>query len=126
MRKISREYGVKISFRGNVEGGLYDAGKITIGTGTTNADLIDTFCHELGHFLNDIEGRYKLYHRHDSEYGIKRMGYSRYAKYALKAELYTEKRGRELAKKWFPLHKFKASYRNTEYWRGFFFGYFHP
>ena len=126
MRKISREYGVKISFRGNVEGGFYDAGKITIGKCSSKSELIDTFCHELGHYLNDIEGKYKLYHRYGSQYGIRKIGHRRYARYALKAELYTERRGRELSKKWFPLHKFKASYHDTEYWRGFFCGFYHP
>jgi hypothetical protein len=126
MKKIAREYKVRIAFRSGFDGGFYETGKIVIGDCQTKNELIDTFCHELGHFLNDCEGKYELYHRYDSDYGIRKMGIRRYANYALKAEIYTEKRGRELAKKWFPNHKFTQGYRNNEFWRGFFFGYFHP
>lgn len=124
IRTISKDYGVKVSFIKYSFGGYYDRGRIFIGKDLPKFELIDTFCHELGHFLNDKEGKYKLYHRFDGKHGINKLGVKRYAQYALKAEVYTEKRAKLLAKKWFPKHKFKASYKNTEFWRGFFYGYY--
>jgi hypothetical protein len=124
IKEICKIYGVKIRFKNTFSGGIYWKGKIEIGKCLNKKDYIDVFCHELAHFLNDIESKYPVYHQQDSSKVIKKMGIKNYSLYALKAELYTEKRGKEISKIWFPQHKYKSSYFNTSYWKGFFFGYY--
>jgi hypothetical protein len=97
-----------------------------MGTSGSTSEIISVFCHELAHYKNDLEGKYPVYHREDSCKAIKRMGVKRYAKYALKAEIYTEREGKKLAKIWFPTYKYSIVYKNTSYYEGFMYGYYFP
>lgn len=123
INSIAKFHGVKLKYRKGT-GGSYWAGEIHLGTEGSTKDLIDIFCHELAHFKNDIEGKYPIYHREDSRKTIKRMGLQRYSAYALKAEIYTEKVGKELAKVWFPGHKYEVVYKNNQYCKGMVYGYY--
>ena len=123
---ISKIYGVKIQFNHNPRGGAYWRGKIILGTKAPNRDIIDVFCHELAHYVNDIEGRYPVYHRVDAKKAIRRMGLKHFARYALDAEIFTDKVGRKLAKLWFPKHKYVVGYTKSQYDLGFFHGYYLP
>jgi hypothetical protein len=124
LKEICKIYKVKLVFKNNTEGGIYWKNKITIDSHLSRNELIDIFCHELGHYFNDLENKYPVYHKEDAYKAIKRMGLKKYARYALEAEVYTEKRGKEIAKVWFPKHKYKSSYLKNSYWLGFFNGYY--
>lgn len=124
IRDICKIYGCKVKFSKKISGGLYWKGNIVISTTMCTSETIDVFCHELGHFRNDIENKFPIYHRKGSVYGIEKMGKKKFSVYALRAELYTEKVGIDICKIWFPNHKYKVGYKNTAYWRGFFYGYY--
>lgn len=126
LKEICKIYKVRLVYNDKIDGGVYWKNKITLGKHLSKKDLIDIFCHELGHYFNDIENKYPLYHKEDSSEAIKKMGVKKYASYALEAELYTEKRGKKISKIWFPNHKYKSSYFRNSYWKGFFNGYYMP
>jgi hypothetical protein len=126
IKEIAKIYGVKVKFNHNSTMATYWKGKITLGTKGTDKYIIDLFCHELGHYKNDLEGVFSVYHREEPRVAIKKMGALRYCKYALKAEVYTEKIGKDIAKIWFPNHKYKITYKNNSYYLGFFYGYYLP
>lgn len=123
IKSICRIYKVRLLLRKGGGGG-YWAGEIELGTSGSTSDIISTFCHELGHYKNDIEGKYPIYHREDSCKTIRRIGIGRYTTYALKAEIYTEKEGKKLAKIWFPNYKYKVTYKNDAYSKGFLDGFY--
>lgn len=125
IKSICRIYKVKIRLRKGY-GGEYWAGQIILGTSGSTSDVISTFCHELAHYKNDIEGKYPIYHRVDSCKAVRRVGIRKYAKYALKAEIQTEHEGKKLAKIWFPKHRYQIVYKNNAYYEGFMYGYYYP
>lgn len=95
--------------------GMYLPGtnKIFVGVDAPDSVVISIFCHELGHYENFLTGKYARYHR--SGDFRKRFKFKRSAaKYALKAELYTEKVGRRLCKEWFPGVRYHQAYRWNE------------
>lgn len=124
IKAICRIYGVKIRINPNRADGSYWAGCIHLGTQGSTSEVISLFCHELAHYKNDVEGKYPIYHREDSNKTVKRIGIRRYAKYALKAEIYTEKEGKSLAKIWFPKYKYRVQYTLSPYYEGFMYGYY--
>lgn len=123
IREICKLHGCTVKFDRN-EGGSSWKKKIFVGTLSSDKDCIDIFCHEFAHYKNFVEGKFPIYHREEDNITIKRMGLRRYAAYTLRAEIYTEKVGRELCKIWFPKHKFVAEYRNTRFWKGYVLGYY--
>jgi hypothetical protein len=126
LKEISKIYNVRLVFKPKTGGGVYWKNKITIDSNLSKNETIDIFCHELAHYFNDIENKYPAYHKKDACKVIEKMGLKKYANYALEAELYTEKRGKQICKVWFPKHKYKYSYFKNDYWRGFFYGYYMP
>ena len=92
----------------------------------TKSRLASVFCHELAHYLNWREGRYPLYHNNNI-YGIAQRFHSFNATvdYCHRAEVYTEKRGKELADLFFPGSRYIAFYKhNSKYSKGFMGGYY--
>jgi len=124
IKDIAKLHGCKITFVNDAGGGRYWKNKIWVGIKTTDRELISTFCHELAHHKNTIEGKHGIYHSTDySSDGVKKYGINRYADIMLKAEVYTEKVGKEICKIWFPGVKYDVAYKNDEYWRGWTRGY---
>lgn len=124
---IAEIYGCKILFK-KMTGGYFDSRNrsITIGTNDDNIGIISTFCHELGHFFNFKRDKYKIYH--DNDLFVKFVNKSttdQIIKYALSAEIYTEKIGKEICKEWFPDIKYRIFYRkNDRYTVGYLHGYY--
>jgi len=120
MREIAKLYGVGIKFRNNFRGGYYENDKYKIIVGL-KGDYINTFCHELSHYLLHKEGIDPLYYskdmwKHPEKY-LKRY------RWALNCELRTDKRAKEVSKVWFPKNKFEGAYKLDSFHRGFMYGY---
>jgi hypothetical protein len=124
IREICKIYGCSIKISNKNTGGLYWKGKMIISNDMTDVETISVFCHELAHYKNDIENKYPIYHKSNHYKAIEKMGRKNFARYALNAELYTEKIANQLSKIWFPTHTFKSGYKNNQYWLGFFYGYY--
>lgn len=124
LTEICKIYGCILKFSNKNTGGLYWKGVIVLSENMSTKETISVFCHELAHYKNDIENKYPIFHKTNHCKAIKKMGRKKFARYALNAELYTEKIGKELCKIWFPDFKFKAGYKNNQYWLGFFYGYY--
>ncbi len=96
------------------------------GAFANKARFVSVFCHELAHYINWIEGRYPLYHNKDI-FGIAKHfhSFNHMVDYCHRAEVFTEYRGRELAKLFFPNTTYLAFYRkNSNYSKGFMSGYY--
>jgi hypothetical protein len=112
---VADMYGAKIQWLPGDSGGYWMYGNtIYVFKDTeTHTRLISIFCHELAHYLNWKEGKYPIYHSKD--YGkIVGKYFNTIAKitaYAHRAEVYTEKRGKALAKTFFPGVKYQMFYK---------------
>jgi hypothetical protein len=125
-RDIAKLHGAKLIFVDSLKGGRYWNGIIVMGRKGSLKEQINIFCHELGHFKNDLEDKYPVYHQIDAKKAIKKMGFKAFVDYALRAEIYTDKVGKQLCKIWFPKYKYEIAYSYTEYWKGFMYGYYLP
>lgn len=113
--KIAQEAGARLTW---IEGqhGFYIPGtnKIFVGNTGSDQDTISIFCHELGHYKNYLNRKYYKYHHLKGKAFMRRFKTKdAVVRYALKAELYTDKVGRRLCKKLFPGVTFKAGYKNN-------------
>jgi hypothetical protein len=78
--------------------------------------LISTVFHEIGHVLNIREGKFPIYHnfkiwfKHHKTKNFP-AGFKRTA---LSAELYTEARGRVMAKTYFPKVRYSTTYTRSQ------------
>ena len=127
MRSIAALYGCKVKFV-KPGGGLANLdGSIIVGMGKSKKQAISTFCHELAHHCNQIDAIYPRYHRtyNKSNSWFNRKKLEKSAKYAYRAEAYTEKRGRKICKTWFPKVKYQSFYDGDEYSKGFLYGYYY-
>jgi hypothetical protein len=111
--RIAREAGAVLTW---IEGdyGYYIPGtnKIFVGGTGSKRAVATIFCHELGHYKNYLSGKYYRYHH------LKGKTFSRKFKtkdaivrYALKAEIYTDKVGKRLCAQYFPEVKYKKTYK---------------
>lgn len=125
LNRIAKLYGAKLIYRQG-SGGTYWNGEIQVGIGDSTKDVICTFCHEMSHLINDVEGKHPIYHKMTAKKAIQKYGLAKYCNLALKAEIYTDKRAREFCELWFPEYKYEGSYKNSEYWKGFLVGYYLP
>lgn len=124
LRRIAKVYGCRVKFS-NYPGGCHRGnGQIEIGWDSSKARLISVFCHELGHHLNTQNKKYPIFHSNLSVRSmIKKLGsFDRAVDYSLKAEIYTEKVGKELCGIWFPKIKYEGWYKNARYCRSFIMG----
>lgn len=88
---------------------------ILIDKRTKATKLVSIFCHELMHIINHYEGNYPLYHGTFKEWvnctKKEKLGI---LKTAYKAEVYTDKKGNELRKIFFPNEKYKYYYNGSK------------
>lgn len=124
LKQIAKIYGVKIKLTNKSRGGFYWDNTIYLSKNMNSKDTLDVFFHELAHYKNDIENKYPLYHHVSSSKLIRIYGIKWFCRYALKAEIYTDKIGKNLCKIWFPKHKYEISYKNDNYNYGFLRGYY--
>jgi len=88
------------------------------------------FSHEMGHVFNFRNKKYYKYNRYvGKEYTKRFLKKDSAVKYALRAEIYTDKVGKRLCKKWFPNIKYKGSYKMNKrfydyMYQKFFGGFF--
>lgn len=114
--RIAREHGAELTW---VKGkyGFYIPGtnKISVGNTGNQRTTISIFCHELGHYMNYLNGKYYNYH-HRTGKAFSRRFKTKDAliKYALRAEIYTDKVGRKNCKKLFPGVRYISTYRMNE------------
>lgn len=123
-RDIAKIYQCKLTLRDEIAFGGWLRDRIWLGTRGTLSEVASCFCHELAHYRNWLEGKYPAYHREIEVEVIERWGLGRYCHYALEAEIYTDRRGKELCREWFPGVRYEESYRRNNYWRGFVYGYY--
>lgn len=134
MRKceqLARENNVDLTW---IEGeyGYYipNTNRIAVGMTGSKQAVATIFSHEMGHVFNFRNKKYYKYHRFVGKQYTRRFKKKHSAvDYALKAELYTDRVGRRLCKKWFPDIKFRATYKyNDAYYNylysKFFGGYY--
>ncbi len=119
---IAKLHGAKLTW---IEGdwGFYLPGTNRIHVGGTGTDkvVISIFCHELGHYQNFLNGKYPRYHSGTNWPRKFRKKKRAAARYALKAELYTEKVGRRLCRRYFPAVKYQQNYQDSERWFNFMY-----
>lgn len=121
LESIAKFYGAKLTWIVG-DWGFYIPGSNKIHVGGTGNDRIvkSIFFHELGHFMNFVNQKYPRYHSSTTwtrKFKTKRGA----ARYALRAELYTEKVGRRLMKQWYPKEKYKQNYRDNRFWFEFLY-----
>jgi len=122
MRNIAKLYGCKVSFR-DISGGFFDGkGRITVGTKCSERGIVSSFCHELAHHCNQIDGKFSRYHNGDG--WLDRSNIIKSCNYAYRAERYTDLRGREICRTWFPYVRYEMAYDNSPHSKGFLLGYF--
>ena len=123
---IAKLYGAKVIFTLGPEEGSYDThGTITMSICGEFNRVISVFCHELGHHQNRLTGKFPLLHNQKTlSRLVEILGSTDKAiEYGVKAEIYTEKVGKQICKDWFPEIKFIAFYKDNAYSRGFFAGW---
>lgn len=124
---IGSFYGVKIRIIKTDGSGAWDGNTIIIADdGETFADIASTFFHELGHYKNWKEKRYPIYHDPKKFDSFRKYfkTYRQMIRYALNAEIVTERQGKALMKIWMPEVKYKEYYRNTRVCYEFLAGYY--
>lgn len=112
--RIAREVGAKLTWVHDGEYGYYIPGtnKIHVGDVGSVTSLVTIFCHELAHYKNFLDKRYYKYHGFGGKKFTRRFKTKdAVIKYALKAEVYTDTRGKKLCAKYFPDIKFKRTYK---------------
>jgi len=113
--KIAREAGAELTW---IKGryGYYIPGtnKIFVGKSGSDKTVITIFCHELGHYKNFLSGKYYKYHHLKGRPFMRRFKTKdAVIRYALKAELYTDKVGKRLCAQYFPDVNYVGGYKNT-------------
>lgn len=115
--RIARQAGAKLTWLHDGEYGYYIPGtnKIHVGDVGNIASVVTIFCHELAHYKNYLDGKYSKYHRLGGKAFMKRFKTKdALIRYALKAEIYTDKRGKKLCAEYFPGIRFKKSYKMNQ------------
>ena len=112
LRPIAKLYGMTAHFvklspliggYANLDGSFY------VNVCNTNIYIATTFFHELAHEINRVEGKFKIYHNDDSwEHEDTRRALKRTA---WRAEVFTDKRGKELMDFWLPEHHYRIVYK---------------
>lgn len=126
MLDIAKIYGVKVKFE-NRSGGIFRGDEIAVGVNReTQKEIIKTFCHELAHFVLWKTGKYKKFHdpKYFGNLHSQFKHYGHLVRYALNAEIATEKLGKQLCKEWFPKVKYEPYYKNTKLCYEFLYGYY--
>lgn len=123
--EIAKVFEVKVIFfeaKTDHEIGLADMNKneihIPVSIRYFNGDytnVYSVFFHELVHILNYREGYYPAYHRPKAT----KHGRIMEKRTALRAELFTDKRAKELMSHFFPKMKYSHHYKNNEKSRKF-------
>lgn len=112
--EIAKLYGVQLTWTKSTEGWYFSGtNHVFVGYKQTDRMAISTFCHEMAHYLNFINQKYPLYHNNvdfRKYFKTKNAG----ARYALRAELYTDKVGKKFCKLWFPKIKYYAWYKDDK------------
>ena len=130
--RIAREAGAELTW---VEGkgfGYYIPGtnKIFVAKTGSVQMLACIFCHELGHYKNYLSGKYWKYHHLKGRPFMRRFKTKKgLVRYALKAEIYTDKVGKKLCAKHFPNIRYIGTYKmnkqfKTMMYQKYFGGYF--
>lgn len=128
-------YGAELKWLNNDRSqpyGYYIPGtnKIFVSKNGSERATVSVFCHELGHYLNLLNKKYYKYHRWAGKKFTKRFKTKhRAVRYALDAELYTDKVGREICKQYFPEVRYFGSYKDNKtfynhMYQKYFGGYF--
>lgn len=122
MRQIAALYGCKVRFVNDIVSSASLKGHINVGLINTPNNFVSSFCHELAHHCNQIDGKFKKYHdRSFSWFNPNNLEKS--IDYALKAERYTDHRGKMLCKQWFPEFDYIETYQYKNSWQ-FLYNYY--
>lgn len=122
LRQIASFYGCRVRFI-RKHGGFYHGEFIEVGRGNTLSEILSIFFHELGHFKNWKTGKFAVYHDPKSKILKQIPDLWKRVRYALRAEIYTEKVGRELQREWFPGIRYHAFYKRNAVSFYFLLGY---
>lgn len=112
-KEMSKNNGVKLRLKKNYSGGFYSPFNRTIIIGIAgNIEwTASVFFHELAHVINYDNKKFPIYH------SIKELNKSKpstnFLRTAYRAEVYTEKVGKFLMKKYYSNLKYKVSYDNS-------------
>jgi hypothetical protein len=126
--QIARKTGAQLTWHHDGDYGYYIPGtnKIFCSDSGSVTSLITIFLHELSHYKNYLDGKYYNYH-HLSGKKFMRKFKTKDAliTYALKAEIYTDKRGKKLCAEYFPGFKFNRTYKfNKQFYNMMYYKYF--
>jgi hypothetical protein len=113
--EIAKDYGAKLTWiKGEKGYGYYIPGtnKIFVADGGTLQSVISIFCHELGHYENYLTGRFYKYHHLRGRPFMRAFKKKKsLIRYALRAEIFTDKVGKKLCAEYFPDVKYRGSYK---------------
>lgn len=126
LRKIAAFYGCKVRFK-ETSLGFFCGDYIVVPIeGHRDFDsMASVFFHELTHFINFHTGKYSYYHNFkDRRLPKKYQTIHSFVKYALEAEIYTDKEAAKLMKWWIPSGKFYRSYYKNRDSYKFLFNYY--
>lgn len=125
--QIAREAGAKLTWLDDGDYGYYIPGtnKIFVG-GSSKTAIATIFSHELGHYKNFLSGKYYAYHHLTGKKFLRRFKTKdAVIRYALRAEIYTDKVGKRLCAQYFPEIVYKASYKmNKAFYTSMYEKYF--
>lgn len=121
LKAIGNAHGLKVVFMNSKGTSRFQSDKSLIVVNkkqdSTLAQLATSFFHELSHAIQVVEGKHDRYYSHKFEEDPNPL-------YALKVELYTDKRGKELMKRFYPNLKYTGGYKDDSFHLGFLTGYY--
>jgi hypothetical protein len=123
---IGSFYGVKTVIT-KEDANFWDGDKIRISDSAKNfAKIASAFFHELGHFKNWKENRYPIYHDPKKFKNFRKhfKTYKLMVRYALDAEIETERQGLRLMRDWMPEVDYFTFYKDTKVCYYFLYGYY--
>lgn len=126
MVSIAKLYGAKVIFEDGEGGSAELDGRIRVGIRGSNRHVISTFCHELTHHINQVDGKYPIYHQTPgySWKTVRHMSPEWTINYAYRAEMYTDRNAKKLCALWFPGVKYHGFYMGDRASKAFVRGYY--
>lgn len=121
---LAKMHGAKLTWVKGKDFGYYipSTNKIFVARGSSDRIAISVFCHELSHYMNFLNKKYYKYHSLVGKKYLRTFKTKHAAvRYALNAELYTDKMGRKFCKANFPGVIFHASYKDNKQWYNYMY-----
>lgn len=116
LKDIAKCYNCRIYFSKNKEKNYWNMNNsITISESNSFNFALNSIFHEIAHYKNFLEGKFKYYHNHTLSEKFLRRSYHLFVLYALRAEIFTDKIAQNLKRQWFKKYRLKQKYTYKDY-----------